>query len=188
MYTTHDRRNRHASRTGKMRASPREPRRAEALKKDDLARATLRSPLTIDSPLTIRRLGRPFGVWGVVFAPSASSADAARAGAQRHKVLHVLILLAASVRVLFFYVAAVAWDMGRGELSPTEPVWRMAFFVCDELPTLLFFTVRHRRAARAPCPHHRHPPRASPAGVARRCATHYLRAAPRRSGRRASCG
>ena len=57
------------------------------------------------------------------------------------KVLHVLILIAASVRVLFFYVASVAWDMGKGELSASEPVWRMAFYVCDELPTLLFFTV-----------------------------------------------
>ena len=39
------------------------------------------------------------------------------------KVLHVLILIAASVRVLFFYVASVAWDMGKGELSASEPVW-----------------------------------------------------------------
>ena len=57
------------------------------------------------------------------------------------KVLHVLVLLATSVRAVFFGVAMRTWGWSSGDLGGAEPMARMAFYVSDELPTMVFFTV-----------------------------------------------
>lgn len=57
------------------------------------------------------------------------------------KVLHVLIVLATVVRALFFWVSLMTWGWSTGSLIGAAPMARMAFYVCDELPTMVFFTV-----------------------------------------------
>ena len=57
------------------------------------------------------------------------------------KVLHVLVVLATFVRGTFFILAMRTWGWSTGDLSAAAPMMRMAFYVCDELPTMVFFTV-----------------------------------------------
>lgn len=57
------------------------------------------------------------------------------------KVLHVLVVLATAVRSIFFCLSMNTWGWSSGDLSGAEPMTRMAFYVCDELPTMVFFTV-----------------------------------------------
>lgn len=57
------------------------------------------------------------------------------------KVLHVLVVLATCVRATFFCLSMKTWGWTSGDLSAAEPMARMAFYVCDELPTMVFFTV-----------------------------------------------
>jgi len=58
------------------------------------------------------------------------------------KVLHVLAALACGARAAFFAVAAGAWNWAAGDLSGAPATARMAFYVSDELPTLVCFTAR----------------------------------------------
>ena len=57
------------------------------------------------------------------------------------KVLHALILLAAAARTCFFGIAYTSWRWAEGDLKGARPAPRMAFYVSDELPVTVFFTV-----------------------------------------------
>ena len=58
------------------------------------------------------------------------------------KVLHLLVALCAAARTAFFIITSTAWDWEAGTLAATTPLARrLAFYVLDQLPTTVLFTI-----------------------------------------------
>ena len=61
------------------------------------------------------------------------------------RTLHGLILVLCVARVIFFLVALQEWDPDTGRVRSSSTLWhptnRIIFYVADELPAFIFFTV-----------------------------------------------